>query len=110
LCDTADMMGRPASLGAMGVHYIRPDLRHMADWHDEHMAPVAGLLTTARKHRGLAVAKRHNTRRQLSLQNTTEHARRCRFRRHLTNSASRYQRSVGKGISTGSTMDGKGIT
>ena len=26
LCDTAEMMGRPASLGAMGVHYFRPDL------------------------------------------------------------------------------------
>ncbi len=26
LCDTADMMGRPASLGAMGIHYFRPDL------------------------------------------------------------------------------------
>ena len=26
LCDTADMMGYPASLGAMGVHYVRPDL------------------------------------------------------------------------------------
>jgi hypothetical protein len=26
LCDTAEMMGRPASLGAMGVHYVRPDL------------------------------------------------------------------------------------
>jgi hypothetical protein len=26
LCDSADMMGRPASLGAMGVHYVRPDL------------------------------------------------------------------------------------
>ena len=25
LCDTAAMMGRPASLGAMGVHYVRPD-------------------------------------------------------------------------------------
>jgi hypothetical protein len=25
LCDTAEMMGRPASLGAMGVHYVRPD-------------------------------------------------------------------------------------
>ena len=24
LCDTAEMMGRPASLGAMGVHYFRP--------------------------------------------------------------------------------------
>lgn len=26
MCDTADMMGRPARLGAMGVHYFRPDL------------------------------------------------------------------------------------
>ena len=26
LCDTAAMMGRPASLGAMGVHYFHPDL------------------------------------------------------------------------------------
>jgi hypothetical protein len=26
LCDTADMMGRPANLGAMGIHYFRPDL------------------------------------------------------------------------------------
>ena len=26
LCDTADMMGFPASLGAMGIHYVRPDL------------------------------------------------------------------------------------
>ena len=26
LCDTAAMMGRPASLGAMGIHYVRPDL------------------------------------------------------------------------------------
>ena len=26
LCDTAAMMGRPASLGAMGIHYFRPDL------------------------------------------------------------------------------------
>jgi hypothetical protein len=26
LCDTAAMMGRPASLGAMGVHYFNPDL------------------------------------------------------------------------------------
>lgn len=26
MCDTADMMGKPASLGAMGVHYFRPDL------------------------------------------------------------------------------------
>jgi hypothetical protein len=26
LCDTADMMGRPAGLGAMGVHYFRPDM------------------------------------------------------------------------------------
>jgi hypothetical protein len=26
LCDTAEMMGRPASLGAMGIHFLRPDL------------------------------------------------------------------------------------
>lgn len=26
LCDTAAMMGRPADLGSMGVHYFRPDL------------------------------------------------------------------------------------
>jgi hypothetical protein len=26
LCDTAAMMGRPGTLGAMGVHYFRPDL------------------------------------------------------------------------------------
>lgn len=26
MCDTAEMMGRPASEGAMGIHYFRPDL------------------------------------------------------------------------------------
>ncbi|OQW55345.1 MAG: hypothetical protein A4S17_06455 [Proteobacteria bacterium HN_bin10] len=26
LCDTAEMMGRPEELGAMGIHYFRPDL------------------------------------------------------------------------------------
>ena len=26
LCETAEMMGRPAALGAMGIHYFRPDL------------------------------------------------------------------------------------
>ena len=26
LCDTAAMMGRPAELGAMGIHFFRPDL------------------------------------------------------------------------------------
>ena len=26
MCDSADMMGRPASEGAMGIHYFRPDL------------------------------------------------------------------------------------
>jgi hypothetical protein len=25
LCDTAEMLGRPAALGAMGIHYVRPD-------------------------------------------------------------------------------------
>jgi hypothetical protein len=26
LCDTAEMMGRPAEEGVMGIHYVRPDL------------------------------------------------------------------------------------
>lgn len=26
LCDSAEMMGKPATLGAMGIHYFRPDL------------------------------------------------------------------------------------
>lgn len=26
MCDTADMMGRPKGLGAMGIHFFRPDL------------------------------------------------------------------------------------
>lgn len=26
MCDTAEMMGKPASLGVMGIHYFRPDL------------------------------------------------------------------------------------
>lgn len=26
VCDTADMMGKPAELGAMGIHFFRPDL------------------------------------------------------------------------------------
>jgi hypothetical protein len=26
ICDTAEMMGQPASLGVMGIHYMRPDL------------------------------------------------------------------------------------
>ncbi|MCL5778686.1 hypothetical protein M1105_17040 [Limibaculum sp. FT325] len=26
MCDTADMMGRPAELGVMGIHFFRPDL------------------------------------------------------------------------------------
>jgi len=26
LCETAEMMGRPAELGAMGIHYFRPDV------------------------------------------------------------------------------------
>jgi hypothetical protein len=26
ICDTAEMMGRPAALGVMGIHYFRPDL------------------------------------------------------------------------------------
>ncbi len=26
ICDTAEMMGQPAALGVMGIHYLRPDL------------------------------------------------------------------------------------
>jgi hypothetical protein len=26
ICETAEMMGRPAKLGAMGIHFFRPDL------------------------------------------------------------------------------------
>ena len=26
MCETADMMGKPSSLGGMGIHYFRPDL------------------------------------------------------------------------------------
>lgn len=26
MCETAEMMGQPASLGAMGIHYFRPDM------------------------------------------------------------------------------------
>lgn len=26
ICETADMLGRPAELGAMGIHYFRPDV------------------------------------------------------------------------------------
>lgn len=26
LCDTAEMLGQPAELGAMGIHYFRPDM------------------------------------------------------------------------------------
>ena len=27
VCETAEMMGRPAADGAMGIHYFRPDLQ-----------------------------------------------------------------------------------
>lgn len=30
LCDTAEMMGKPAKLGAMGIHFFRPDLLGIA--------------------------------------------------------------------------------
>jgi len=30
ICETADMMGRPADQGAMGIHYFRPDLLGIA--------------------------------------------------------------------------------
>jgi hypothetical protein len=31
ICETAEMMGRPASLGAMGIHYFRPDLLGLSE-------------------------------------------------------------------------------
>ena len=31
LCDTAAMMGRPAELGAMGIHFFRPDLLGLSE-------------------------------------------------------------------------------
>lgn len=31
LCDTAEMMGKPAELGAMGIHFFRPDLLGLSD-------------------------------------------------------------------------------
>jgi hypothetical protein len=30
-CDTAEMMGQPAELGVMGIHYFRPDLLETMD-------------------------------------------------------------------------------
>jgi len=30
-CDTAEMMGQPAEMGAMGIHYFRPDLLGITD-------------------------------------------------------------------------------
>lgn len=30
VCDTAEMMGQPAELGVMGVHYLRPDLLQLS--------------------------------------------------------------------------------
>ena len=48
LCETAQMMGRPASLGAMGIHFFRPDLsasrhphRHESMAWDAHGFPPA---------------------------------------------------------------------
>ena len=26
MCETADMMGKPAALGGMGIHFFRPDM------------------------------------------------------------------------------------
>jgi hypothetical protein len=64
----------------VAVNIIDPG--HMPNGHDEHMAPIKRLLTPTRKNRGLAVAKRHNTRRQLTPQDETENTRRCCFRGH----------------------------
>ena len=40
LCDTAAMMGRPAELGAMGIHFFRPDLLGRAAHHRGGVAKV----------------------------------------------------------------------
>lgn len=37
LCERADMMGRPASDGAMGIHYFRPDLLGITSGPDERV-------------------------------------------------------------------------
>lgn len=37
LCDTAEMMGKPAELGAMGIHYVRPDLLGVTSGPDERV-------------------------------------------------------------------------
>src|SRR4029453_13363943 len=42
------------------------DLCHVPSGYDEHMAPVTGLLMTAREYRGLAVAKCENFWRELT--------------------------------------------
>jgi len=34
ICDTAEMMGRPAALGAMGIHFVRPDLLGLSEMTD----------------------------------------------------------------------------
>ena len=48
ICDTAPMMGFPAELGAMGVHYIRPDLLKPATGPGERVYGV-GLHTDFRE-------------------------------------------------------------
>ncbi|QKG72494.1 hypothetical protein [Erythrobacter mangrovi] len=34
MCDTAEMMGRPAEYGAMGIHFFRPDLLGLIEGND----------------------------------------------------------------------------
>jgi hypothetical protein len=37
LCDTAEMMGRPASMGAMGIHFFRPDMLGITSGPDQRV-------------------------------------------------------------------------
>ena len=37
ICDTADMMGKPAAFGAMGIHFFRPDLLGITSKSDERV-------------------------------------------------------------------------
>ena len=41
VCETAEMMGRPAADGAMGIHYFRPDLLGIAEMIESGVTTVA---------------------------------------------------------------------
>src|SRR5262249_54586234 len=64
------------------------DLCHVPGGYDEHMAPVTGLLMTAREHRGVAVAQCENFRREITTHDPTERARYRCLRAHRFHRAS----------------------